>query len=78
MAGDFDASRQWLRRAYLLAKEAGQRRCQAWAFAEIAEVDRIRGFRRRALEAHLEVMEEFNAFRDIKGITWAQLGAGQI
>ena len=78
MASRFDGSRRLLKRALAMAKEVGERRCQAWSYAEIAEIDRICGYRRKALKDHSDLLQEFKSLGDIQGVGWAHSGIGQI
>src|SRR5436190_445481 len=47
VGGRLAESLPWFRAALRLAESSGERRCQAWAYAELAEVDRIAGWRAR-------------------------------
>jgi tetratricopeptide (TPR) repeat protein len=61
-----------------LGRTAGDRRCVAWASAQLAEVQRIVGFRAKAFRKHQDMFEEFRLIRDLKGMSWALNGIGQI
>jgi tetratricopeptide (TPR) repeat protein len=78
VAGDHHCAYGAFRRAAEEAVRYGNRRAELWSRAEISEIDRIVGRRRRAYDEHFRLLTGFEASMDTKGISWAFAGIAQI